>query len=145
MGRKKSVGQRRKNTTAGKYKKQQPRTERIIPNNLQYPSPDVASDLLQGGDEEEQDLTVTEFLNKKDEVCEPTLDATARRIAIAYAFELFGAPEETIDEPWAANGNRYCLSAKVKQMLNLPQWADTTTVFRDYLDCKSSGIKYTGQ
>jgi hypothetical protein len=147
MGRKKGIGQRRKKSTGTGTgsNKQQPTAERIIPNNLQllYPSPDVDSAVVDG-EEEERAMTVAEFLSRKDEVCEPTLDPTARRIAIAFIFESLGAPEDTKEDPWSAQGDQHCLSAKVKQILKLSQWAEITTIFQDYLDCKASGIKYTG-
>jgi hypothetical protein len=76
--------------------------------------------------------TLSTYLTIKD-IHVPVLDEKARRLAIAYLFQLHGAPEDTLVSPWSVVGSNYCITAIVRKTLNLEPWYNVSNIFNDYL------------
>ena len=112
MSRKKGqVGQYRK---SNKNKETKKNKNNAINNNNKLIK-NTSEDLV---DEEiNPDMTLSQYLNKEDYSVAPTLDAKARRIAIAFIFESLGAPEDSTENPWLEGGGPNSISSQVKLIL----------------------------
>jgi hypothetical protein len=62
--------------------------------------------------------TLSTYLQLKD-INIPVLDKRVRRLAIAYLFQIYGSPEDTLAEPWTLKGSPICLTAKVRKAFQL--------------------------
>jgi hypothetical protein len=147
MTRKKGIGYSRKRSSIKRVISQTNNTNAAI-------NPDVTFNIINtpphstilvddDDDQEEKTPTLEEYLMLNDSP-EPVLDEKARRLAIAYMFEVNGAPEDSKEEPWSRVGDQNCLTARIRQALQLTPGYDVVSIFKNYLECQQLGKLYTG-